>query len=295
MAAVLDKTEGRAMFEPARSRRSWLRTLARSRSAMIGLVIVTILALASLAAPLLTDADPNTMESRSILTGPSSEHPFGTDDFGRDVMSRVLYGGRLSIAVGVLVAGITSVTGLILGTLAGYYRRLDNPIMRVMDILMAFPSILLAIGVMAILGPRFINIVIALAIPYTPVTARVVRGEILQLRERDFAEAARAVGMSDARIMVRHLIPNSMAPILVQQTFVLALAILAESGLNFLGVGVPPSVPTLGSILADARTFLRDAYWMALFPGLFISLLVLGFNIMGDGLRDILDPHMRET
>jgi peptide/nickel transport system permease protein len=295
MAAVLDKTDSRVMFEPARSRRSWMRTLSRSRSAMIGLVIIVILTLASLAAPLLTDTDPNTMESRSILEGPSREHPFGTDDFGRDVFSRVLYGGRLSIAVGVLVAGITSITGLILGTLAGYYRRLDNPIMRVMDILMAFPSILLAIGVMAILGPRFINIVIALAIPYTPVAARVVRGEILQLRERDFAEAARAVGMSDFRIMVRHLIPNSMAPILVQQTFVLALAILAESGLNFLGVGVPPSVPTLGSILSDARTFLRDAYWMALFPGLFISLLVLGFNILGDGLRDILDPHMRET
>jgi peptide/nickel transport system permease protein len=283
------------MFEPARSRRSWMRTLSRSRSAMIGLVVIVILTLASLAAPLLTDTDPNTMESRSILEGPSREHPFGTDDFGRDVFSRVLCGGRLSIAVGVLVAGITSITGLILGTLAGYYRRLDNPIMRVMDILMAFPSILLAIGVMAILGPRFVNIVIALTIPYTPLAARVVRGEILQLRERDFAEAARAVGMSDFRIMVRHLIPNSMAPILVQQTFVLALAILAESGLNFLGVGVPPSVPTLGSILSDARTFLRDAYWMALFPGLFISLLVLGFNILGDGLRDILDKHMRET
>jgi peptide/nickel transport system permease protein len=272
---------------------STLRRLLRSRSALIGLTLTAVLLILSLGAPLFTSMSPSAMVMTEILQAPSADHFFGTDNFGRDVFSRVLYGGRISILVGVVVAGATTVLGVIIGTAAGFYPRLDNVLMRIMDILMAFPAILLAIGIMAILGPQLSNIIIALVIPFTPRTARVVRGEILHLKEQDFALAAHSIGMHDLRLLARHLVPNSLAPLLVQQTFILAIAILAESGLNFLGVGVPPDVPTLGSILADSRTYLRNAYWMALFPGIFISLLVLGFNLLGDGLRDVLDPRMR--
>jgi peptide/nickel transport system permease protein len=224
-------------------------------------------------APLFTQADPTDMNSMSILKPPSRAHPLGTDDFGRDVLSRVLYGGRVSILVGVIVAGVTTLTGVIFGALAAFYRRLDNLIMRAMDVLMAFPEILLALGVVAILGPQLVN--------------------ILGLKQQEFVEAARTVGARDLRIITHHLLPNSLAPLLVQQTYILAIAILAESALNFLGVGVPPEVPTLGGILSDARVHLRNAPWMSLFPGTFITLLVLGFNLLGDGLRDVLDPRMR--
>lgn len=244
-------------------------------------------------APLFTQADPTDMNSMSILKPPSRAHPLGTDDFGRDVLSRVLYGGRVSILVGVIVAGVTTLTGVIFGALAAFYRRLDNLIMRAMDVLMAFPEILLALGVVAILGPQLVNIMIALIITFTPRPARVVRGVILGLKQQEFVEAARTVGARDLRIITHHLLPNSLAPLLVQQTYILAIAILAESALNFLGVGVPPEVPTLGGILSDARVHLRNAPWMSLFPGTFITLLVLGFNLLGDGLRDVLDPRMR--
>lgn len=279
---------------PAHSpRRRLLRRLRRSRSTLIGLALTLLIVVLSLGAPLLTDTPPNAMSPTAILQGPSAEHPFGTDDFGRDIFTRVLYGGRISILVGFVIAVLTGVTGLIVGTLAAYYPRLDSPLMRVMDALMAFPAILLAIGIMAILGPRLLNIIIALGVVYTPRCARVARATVLSLRELDYVQAARSLGLSDFRIMIRHLVPNSMTPVLVQQTFILAAAILAESSLNFLGVGVPPEVPTLGSILSDSRTFLRDAPWMSLYPGVFISCLVLGFNLLGDGLRDVLDPRTR--
>jgi peptide/nickel transport system permease protein len=193
----------------------------------------------------------------------------------------------------VTIALVTTLTGLLFGALAGYYPRLDNPIMRTMDVLMAFPGMLLAIGIMAILGQQTINIVLALMVPYTPRTARVVRGQILALRDQEFIQAARCLGLRDWRIIVRHLLPNVAAPLLIQQTFILAGAILAESGLSFLGVGVPPEVPTLGGILSDSRAYLRTAPWLSLYPGLLISLLVLGFNLLGDGLRDALDPRTR--
>jgi peptide/nickel transport system permease protein len=290
------KTLGALGAQPTIRRSSehslWNR-LRRSPGAQIGIILTLILIMLSVGAPLIASERPTSMNMAEILQPPSSDHYFGTDDFGRDVFSRVLHGGRISILVGVLVAGLTTFFGVLIGTIAGYYNRLDNPLMRVMDMLMAFPPILLAIAIMAILGPQLTNIIVALVVPFTPRTARVVRGEILSLKEQDFALAARSLGMRDIRIVARHLLPNGLAPILVQQTFVLALAILAESGLNFLGVGVPPSIPTLGSILADSRAYLRSAYWMALFPGLFISLLVLGFNLLGDGLRDVLDPRMR--
>ncbi|MGI8554453.1 MAG: ABC transporter permease [Dehalococcoidia bacterium] len=274
-------------------RRSVARRIGRSRSAQIGLLITAILVVLAACAPILAHASPTAIHPNIILQAPSGAHLFGTDDFGRDLLSRVLYGGRISILVGISVAGITTISGLFFGMLAGFYRRLDNPIMRCMDVLMAFPAILLAIGIMTVLGPQLGNVIAALAIAFTPRTARMVRGEILHLRERDFVQAAQSLGMSDGRLMLRHLLPNSLTPLLIQQTFILAVAILAESSLNFLGVGVPPRVATLGGILSDSREFLRDAPWMSLFPGAFISLLVLGVNLLGDGLRDVLDPRMR--
>lgn len=272
-------------------RRSLLQRIGRNASARIGIFLLGILTLASLFAPLITSVSPNDMNTSSILMGPSSEHWFGTDDFGRDLLSRVLYGGRISIIVGFSVAIITTVLGLVLGSLAGYYSHLDNLIMRIMDILMAIPAILLAIAIMAILGPEAINVIAALSIAFLPRSTRIVRAEILQIKERDYIQASQAVGLPDSQILIRHAIPNGITPLLIQQTFILALAILAESTLSFLGVGVPPSVPTLGSILSDSRQFLQVAPWMSLFPGVFISLLVLGFNVLGDGLRDVLDPH----
>lgn len=277
----------------ARSRRLILHRFGRNRTAQLGLVITVGLIILAAGAPLFTQADPTDMNSMLILKPPGGGHPFGTDDFGRDVFSRVLYGGRISILVGVAVAGVTTLTGVTLGALAGFYRRLDNLVMRGVDILMAFPEILLALGVVAILGPQLANVIIALIIPFTARPARVVRGAFLALKEQEFVEAARTVGARDLRIITHHLLPNSWAPLIVQQTYILAVAILAESALSFLGVGVPPEVPTLGGILSDSRVHLRNAPWMSLFPGAFISLLVLGFNLLGDGLRDILDPRMQ--
>lgn len=293
MATATAKGTTESLKEQNRWQRSALRYLGRSRSAQVGLAIVALAITLSLGAPIFAGTDPSAMEPTAILQPPSAEHYFGTDNFGRDLWSRVLYGGRISILVGISVAAATTLTGVLIGTVAGYFSRLDNVLMRAMDILMAFPPILLAIGVMAILGASLINIIIALVIPYTPRAARIVRAEILHLREQDFIQAARSLGMTDFRLITRHLVPNSLTPLLIQQTFIVALAILAESGLNFLGIGVPPAVPTLGNILADARQFLRTSPWMALFPGLFISMLVLGVNLLGDGIRDVLDPRMR--
>ena len=275
----------------------WVKTLHRFKRnipGMVGLIIIVVMVVLSLGAPFFSSIDPNDMEVTEILATPGSAHLFGTDDLGRDMFSRVLYGGRISIYVGLVVALLTTLAGIFFGILAGYYPRLDNLIMRVMDIVMAFPAILLALAIVAILGPQLNNIIIALVIPYTPRTARIVRGTVLQLKEMDFIMAAYSVGANDLKIMLRHLLPNSLAPILVQQTYVLALAILAEAALTFLGVGAPPDIPTLGGLISDARAHLRVAPWLPLFPGLAISALVLGFNLLGDGLRDVLDPRLKQ-
>ncbi|MCO5221355.1 MAG: ABC transporter permease [Thermomicrobiales bacterium] len=289
---ITDGSEGTLL--PIRKRTSTFRLLIRSRSAQIGLAIVLILAVLGLLAPVIAPYGPNTMTYTAILVAPSSEHLFGTDDFGRDIFSRSLYGIRISLLVGITVMLISGLIGLGIGLVAGFYSRLDSPIMRAMDVLMAFPGILLAIGIMAVLGPSLLNIIVALAISYIPRTARVVRGQVLSLREQEFVMAARALGASDWQLLLRYLAPNTMAPLLIQQTFVLALAVIAESGLNFLGVGVPPDVPTLGSMLSESRTFLRSAPWVSIFPGLMISMMVLAFNLLGDGLRDVLDPRSRD-
>jgi peptide/nickel transport system permease protein len=281
------------IFEGSNAGAQAVRRFSHNITGMVGLVLVVIVVFMSFGAPIFTDVDPKSIDTKVILRPPGPGHPFGTDSLGRDVFSRVLFGSRISILVGLSVAAITTITGLFFGLLAGYYPRLDNPIMRTMDIVMAFPTILLALGIVAILGPQLINIVIALIIPYTPTTARLARGLVLQLKEEEFITAAKSLGVSNFSIVVRHLLPNCISVVIVRQTYILATAILAEAALTFLGVGVPPDVATLGGILSTARSQLRSAPWLSLFPGLTISLLVLGFNLLGDGLRDVLDPRMK--
>jgi peptide/nickel transport system permease protein len=274
-------------------RRDFFRRLLDSRLAVLGLALTGLMVMIAILAPVLALYDPLAINVTHRLQGPSWEHPFGTDNFGRDLFSRVLLGARLSLKVGVYVVVFTSLFGTLIGLIAGYYPRLDNVVMRVMDSLMAFPAILLAIAIMAALGPSEFNVVIALGIVYTPRTSRVVRGSVLALKERDFIEAARGAGARDGRILFLHILPNCLSPLIVQATFIFAYAILAEAGLSFVGAGPPPPTPSWGNILSEGRSYMRVAPWITLFPGLAIAITVLGLNLAGDGLRDVLDPRLR--
>ena len=260
---------------------------------IIGGVIVLIIALLSLAAPLLTDFDPEMVDMTQKLLAPSDEHPFGTDNFGRDLFSRVLYGGRVSFKVGLLTVISTIILGLTLGMLAGYFRWADTVIMRVADGLMAFPVILLSLAIMAILGASQMNVIIALTVVYVPSMTRVVRGAIISIKKMDYIEAARASGASDLRIMLLYILPNVMSPVIVQATMTFAYAVLAEAGLSFLGMGTPPPAPSWGNILSESRSIMSVAPWMATCPGIAITLTVLGLNLLGDGLRDKFDPKLK--
>jgi peptide/nickel transport system permease protein len=266
--------------------------LARRKITIVGVVLVAAMTVIGSLAPLIA-GDPGFMDPAGRLATPSLAHWFGTDDVGRDVYSRVVYGARLSIAVGGAVVLLSLVLGLACGLLAGYYRRLDNPIMRVMDGLMAFPAIVLAIALMAALGPSVLNVVVAIAIVYMPRVARVVRGSVLVVRETSYVEAARALGASDVTLVARHVLPNCLSPVIVQGSFVFAAAVLTEAALSFLGVGVPPYVPSWGEILAEGRLYIQQAPWLVLYPGAAIMLTILGLNLFGDGLRDLLDPKIR--
>ena len=270
-----------------------LRRLAGHRSFQVGLVLVALLALAAIFAPLLTSLDPSSMKVRFRFKPPSAAFPFGTDNFGRDIFTRVLYGARVSLWIGLVVAVFAGLFGAALGILAAQLRYLDSIVMRVMDALMSFPAILLALGVTAALGPRMESVIIALTVAYVPAGVRVVRASALVVRELDYVEAARIAGASNARIMLRHILPNSVSPLLVHVTFVFAYAILAEAALSFLGVGVPPPTPSWGNIIAEGRDYATEAWWVMLFPGLGITLAALGLNLLGDGLRDILDPRLK--
>ena len=273
----------------------------RSRLATVGAVIVGLVVLAALTAPFLATTDPIEQDLTVALKPPfwmqdgSLQHPLGTDHLGRDVYSRAVYGARISLTISVLAALLGAVVGVALGLIAGYRRgRADMVIMRIVDLNLAFPLILLALAVVALLGANLRNLVIVMAITTWTIYARVVRGLSLTLRERDFVQAARALGAHDARIIVRHILPNVAAPVLVIWTLEVARVILMESALSFLGLGVPPPTPTWGRMLAEGRDYLTVAGWIAIFPGLAIMITVLGINFLGDGLRDLLDPRLRQ-
>jgi peptide/nickel transport system permease protein len=283
---------GRAEAATRVGRPGWLVLLTRRTTTLVGTILMTVMLAIGVLAPLIA-GDPAHMDVSGRLTAPGRAHWFGTDDVGRDVWSRVVYGARLSLLVGSAVVAVSFVVGIVCGVVAGYYRRLDNVVMRVMDGLMAFPAIVLAIALMAALGPSVVNVIVAIAVVYSPRVARVVRGSVLVIRETTYVEAAHALGVSDLVLLTRHVLPNCMSPVIVQGSFVFAAAVLTEAALSFLGVGVPPYVPSWGVILAEGRLYIQQAPWLVLYPGVAIMLTIFGLNLFGDGLRDLLDPKIR--
>jgi len=273
--------------------RLW-RPLRRHHLAVAGLALVGLLVLSAIFADLVAPYSPVLIAMPERLQGPSWRHPFGTDDFGRDVLSRIVHGSRISLEVGAIAVGIAVAVGVVLGVAAGYVGgRTDSLIMRTMDVLLAFPAILLAIAIMAILGPGTVNVMIAIGIVYIPIFARVVRGSTLQVKANEFVEAARAMGASDGRIVRRHILPGTVDTIVVQVSLSLAFAILAEAALSFLGLGTQPPTPSWGSMLSSGREWIERAPWLTIFPGMAIFVTVLALNVIGDGLRDALDPRLR--
>lgn len=269
--------------------RFW-RRLRSERKALVGALFVAALIVVAILGPMIAPHDPDA-DDFMLFESPSMDHPFGTDSFGRDLFSRIVVGARTSVTIGFAAAAVAMVIGVALGLLAGYYGGwIDTVISRCIDLLWAFPVIILTVGLVAVFGAGARNVVIAIAIAYIDDFARVVRAKVLSLREEDYTLAARAVGASDRRIMFRHILPNSAAPIIVQATFAVGLGILAESGLSFLGLGVNPTTPTWGLSLNEGRDFVRQAWWISVFPGLAIVFTVLALNLFGDGLRDALDP-----
>ena len=279
-----------------------MRTFLLSKIATLGALIFALFLLIALLAPILVPHDPALQDLKRRLAPPvglgmekaSLEYPLGNDNLGRDILSRLMVGSRVSLTVGVSTILLASSVGSLLGAVAGFYRGLvDNIVMRIVDTWMAFPSLLLAIAFGAALGPGLANLVLALSLTIWVVYCRVVRAEVLSIRERDYVLAARAMGASDLRIILRHILPNVLAPILVISTLRMGTVIISEASLNFLGIGVQSSMPTWGGMLSDGREFMRDAWWLATFPGIAISIVVLGVNLLGDGLRDALDPRLR--
>jgi len=277
----------------AAARARWLRRLRRNRNVVTGALIVVLVALAALFAGAISTHDPRRLNPANRLRPPTLEHYLGTDEFGRDVWSLVVHGSQVSLLVGATTMVLTSLGGIAIGLCAGYSRRLDLPLMRVMDGLMAFPAILLAIALMAARGPGVGNVIFALSVVYTPRTAMLIRSTVLGIRELDYVLAARALGRRDLAIALRHILPNCVGPLLVQGSFIFAYAILAEAILGFLGVGVPPYVPSWGNVIASGKNVIREAFWVSLFPGLALTLAGLSLNLLGDGLRDTLDPRLR--
>jgi peptide/nickel transport system permease protein len=276
------------------SRYYWIRLLLENSGALVSLGFVTLALLMALLAPVVAPYDPNFVNPANRLQGPSSDYWFGTDALGRDVFSRAIYGARISLLVGACVTVGAVVLGSLIGMVAGYYQRIDTPLMRVMDGFEAFPSILLAIAIMATLGPATRNVIIALSVVYAPNIARLVRSMTLVNKGEAYVESARAIGMRDFTILRRYIFLNSLSPLIVQATFVVAFAILAEASLSYLGAGVPPGNATWGNMVSEGQAQIQRAWWIAVFPGTFLFLTVLAMNLVGDGLRDALDPRMRE-
>ena len=282
--------------QPPAAVRGWrvqLRHLFGNRLFTIGVIIMLPICVMALAAPHLTPYDPIDIDTSQKLLPISRAHPFGTDELGRDVLARVIYGSRISLRVGALATLFAAVAGGALGLLAGYYRPADHLISRVVDGVVMFPGLILAIMLMAALGPAEFNVVIAFTIINSPRIVRVIRASVLEVKEMDYIDAAQVVGIPNLRILIGHILPNAYAPAVVQVSLGFADAILAEAGLSFLGIGTPPPAPSWGNILSDGREFVRTAPRLMMFPGLMITLAVMGMNLIGDGLRDRFDPKLR--
>lgn len=289
-------TDEREAAGPAPPRWGLVRRLLRDPLAVVGLVIVTLFTLAALLAPLIAHHEPSDVDARARLLGSSWDHPMGTDELGRDTFSRVLHGARWSLGTAVVATSIVIVIGLLVGTVAGYYGgRLDSLLMRVVDVLLAFPSLILYLAIVGTLGPGLRNVMIALVSISWVSYARVVRGLVLTLRQRDFVRASRALGASDRRLMVSHILPNVVAPIVVLASLQTGGLILALAALGFFGLGVQPPTPEWGSMINQSRLFLQTSPALMIWPGLAISLTVIGLNLLGDGLRDVLDPRLGGT
>src|SRR2546428_6915106 len=286
-------TEARIAARADGQRPGWLQGLVAHRTVVVGAAILLVILAVALLADVIATHVPTRLAPASRLQPPSATNYLGTDEFGRDVFSLVVHGARVSLLVGMTTMLLASLGGVGIGLVAGYYRRLDMVVMRVMEGFMAFPAILLAIALMAVRGPGVANVIFALSVVYTPRTAMLIRSIVLSLREQDYVQAARALGRADAAIAVRHILPTCLAPVLVQASFVFAYAILAEAILGFLGVGVPPYVPSWGNVIASGKNVIREAFWVSLFPGLALTVAGLSLNLLGDGLRDTLDPRLR--
>src|SRR4030042_2662311 len=266
----------------------------RNRLAVGGMTMILVIFFIAGTASFLAPYDPGKTDVSLKLKPPSSQYYLGTDQLGRDVFSRMLYGSRISLSVGFVAVAISIIIGILVGALAGYYGRwIDSFLMRFVDIMLCFPSFFLILTVVALLGPSLFNIMVVIGITSWMGTSRFVRGEFLSLRERDFVQAAKALGVKDHRIIFRHILPNGLAPVFVTATLDVATAVLVEAGLSFLGFGVQPPAPSWGNILTEGRTYIFDAWWLTLFPGFAILITVLSFNLSGEGLRDALDPRLR--
>ena len=280
-------------FSPSAYLRAGLRLSARNPAMATAVALLAFMVLTAFLSPVLSTHDPKAPNVPDRLEGPSLDHWFGTDGFGRDLYSRTLSGGRVALIVGFGVAFLTTIIGMAVGLITGYYPLADKIIMRVVDGIMAMPAFLLAIAIMTLLGATVFNIIVTLSIVLAPGTIRVARSSVLSLSNEPFVDAARAIGASAPRVLLRHIRPNMLAPVVVMASFVTALAILIESGLSFLGVGVNPDTPTWGNIMGEARNHMSRNPWLMFWPGMAITLTVLAFNLAGDGLRDILDPRLR--
>lgn len=275
------------------SRYYWIRLLLENPVAVASILFILIMLILTFTVPTLSSQDVMRLNPADRLQDPFGEFWLGTDQLGRDVLVRSIYGARVSLAVGGAVMAASAVIGTFIGLVAGYYYRIDTPIMRVMDGIMAFPPILLAIAIMASLGAGADKVVIALGVVYIPIVSRLVRGQTLSIKQQPYVEAARSIGARDFTVLGRHIFPNSLSPLIVQCTFIIALAIIAEASLSFLGAGVDPETPTWGSMLRDGQEVIQRAWWLVLVPGAFLFFTVLTLNLIGDALRDALDPRAR--
>ncbi len=271
----------------------WYR-FRKNKLAFSGFIILLIFIILAIAAPLIAPYDPFEMNTDEMLQGPSINHWFGTDQFGRDILSRIIHGTRISFKVGIISVGISLVVGVAMGIVAGFYGKwVDIIVSRIIDIMFSFPDIFLALVIMALLGTSLTNVMIAIGIVYTPIFARIARGATLTVKENAYIEAARSIGVGDIMIILRHILPNILAPIIVQTTLSFGFAIRSEAALSFLGLGVEPDVPSWGIMLNEGKDWMEMAWWVAVFPGLAATLAILSFNVLGDGLRDALDPQLR--